>query len=182
VLALCSGKEGPLRKGRRGATAGLERGEEGRAGWFPVGGNDPLARCTHTTSSVDLRVRPAPSPASKASGAVQDAVLRAQGWALQVSADRMIAIDTPPLLSPSVLAALLRAQERNADAGVPAAVPAALQLELHALQLTVRVPTHRPHGPGAASPHATRWSCALTAEARHVTSRHCFWRRATWWW
>eukprot|EP00240_Pyramimonas_obovata_P007772 CAMPEP_0118937338 /NCGR_PEP_ID=MMETSP1169-20130426/22380_1 /TAXON_ID=36882 /ORGANISM="Pyramimonas obovata, Strain CCMP722" /LENGTH=150 /DNA_ID=CAMNT_0006880931 /DNA_START=172 /DNA_END=621 /DNA_ORIENTATION=+ len=37
--------------------AGLQRepGEESM-GWFPVGGHDPLSRCTHTTTSVDMRV------------------------------------------------------------------------------------------------------------------------------
>lgn len=109
---------------------------------------------------------------------MQDAVLTAQGWALQVSADRMIAVDTPPVLSPSVLAALHRAQGqgRSAGAGVPAPLPAELQLELHALQLTVRFPS------SAAIPHATRSSCALTADGRHVMRRRCYWRRATWWW
>jgi len=82
-----------------------------------------------------------------------------------VSADRMIAIDTPPVLSPSVLAALHRAQGRSADAGVLAPVPAGLQLELHALQLTVRFPTHRSHGPSAGS-EAPRHALVLRPHRR----------------
>jgi hypothetical protein len=70
----------------REGTAGLEPGEEGRVGWFPVGGSGPLSRCCHTTATVDLRV----------------------------SADRVIAVDTPPVLSPSVLAKLHLSRARKA--------------------------------------------------------------------
>ncbi|KAK3284949.1 hypothetical protein CYMTET_7424, partial [Cymbomonas tetramitiformis] len=61
--------------------SGMEPGSSRPLG-FPVGADNPAARCVHTTSAVDVRV----------------------------STDRIIAIDTPPLFSPSLLTQLFRGE------------------------------------------------------------------------